>query len=45
MRADNARNPSPKKFKEMVKKYAPKPNGKPVEITGIISRNTYAETQ
>jgi hypothetical protein len=29
----------------MSKKYGGTPGGKPVEITGIISRNLYEETQ
>lgn len=29
----------------MQKKYGQKPVSKPVEITGIVSRNIYAETQ
>ena len=38
------REGSPRKMKEMAKKYGGNPTGKPVEITGIVSRNIYAET-
>jgi len=45
LREQPKRKESPKKFKDMIKKYVgSKPPGKPVEITSITTRNIYAET-